>query len=160
MKVLFISLGCDKNRVDSEFMLGKLVDAGYEVTDDEASADIIVINTCCFIYDAQEESVQTILEMAGYKHDGHLKALILAGCMSQRYQEEIQKEIPEVDACIGTNSTESILAAVEAALAGKRFEEYQSLSHVETHTSRRSLSTGGYYAYLKIAEGCDKHCTY
>ena len=160
MKVLLVSLGCDKNRVDSEYMLGKLLAAGYEVTDEEAQADVIVINTCCFIYDAQEESVETILSMAEYKKAGTLKALIVSGCMAERYREEIRREIPEVDACIGTNSTEAVLEAIESALHGQEYEVFHPLTDVEEHPSGRCVSTGGYYAYLKIAEGCDKHCTY
>ena len=112
MKLLFVSLGCDKNLVDTEFMLGMLRDDGIEMTNDENEADIIIINTCCFINDAKEESVNTILEMAEYKKTGPLKALIVTGCLAQRYQDEIREEIPEVDAILGTNSYEDIVNAV------------------------------------------------
>mgnify|MGYP005787823391 CR=1 FL=1 len=160
MKVLFISLGCDKNLVDSEFMLGKLTKHQYEVTDDETEADVIVINTCCFIHDAKEESIQSILEMARYRTEGSCRALIVCGCLAQRYQEEILKEIPEVDAVLGTNSTEHIIEAIEKVLQGGTYQAYDPLEGIEQREARRSVSTGGHYAYLKIAEGCDKRCTY
>lgn len=159
-KVLFISLGCDKNRVDSEVMLGLLGGQGYELTDLEEDADVIIVNTCCFINDAKEESVNTILEMAGYRREGNCKALVVAGCLAQRYREEIVQEIPEVDAVIGTASYDEILKAVEQALSGERFLEFGDLSDSSGDSGRRMLTTGGHYAYLKIAEGCDKHCTY
>lgn len=129
MRVLFISLGCDKNLVDSEEMLGLLREKGYEMTDDETQADIIVINTCCFIHDAKEESIQSILEMAEYKKSGSCKALLVTGCMAQRYQEEIRQEIPEVDAVLGTTSFEKITEALERALGGDPFEDL-SLIHI------------------------------
>lgn len=162
MKILFISLGCDKNRVDSEYMLGKLTGEDWEVTDDESQADVIVVNTCCFINAAKEESIGTILDMAKYKDPqyGHCRALIMAGCMAQRYQDEVMKEIPEVDACIGTNSTEKISEAIASALAGKKYEAFDRLDRIETHQASRDVSTGGHYAHLKIAEGCNKNCTY
>lgn len=160
MKILFISLGCDKNLVDSEYMLGKLVRHQYEITDDEAEADAIVINTCCFIRDAKKESIQTILDMAAYRTEGSCMALIVCGCLAQRYREEILKEIPEVDAVLGTNSTEHILDAVTRVLAGQKYEAYEPLEGIEKHNEQRSLSTGGHFAHLKIAEGCDKRCTY
>ncbi|MEG0154852.1 MAG: 30S ribosomal protein S12 methylthiotransferase RimO, partial [Lachnospiraceae bacterium] len=118
MNILFISLGCDKNLVDTEVMLGILASKGYQMIDDETEADIIVINTCCFIHDAKEESINTILEMASYKKTGKLKALVVTGCLAQRYQEEIQEEIPEVDAVLGTASYDHILEVVEEALKG------------------------------------------
>ncbi|MCI8836107.1 MAG: 30S ribosomal protein S12 methylthiotransferase RimO [Ruminococcus sp.] len=160
MKLLFISLGCDKNLVDTEVMLGLLASRGYEMTQEEAEADIIVINTCCFIHDAKEESIQNILEMAEYKKEGNLKVLVVTGCLAQRYQKEIQKEIPEVDVVLGTTAYDQILDAVDAALAGQpqmRLADLQALPVVE---AKRQVSTGGHYAYLKIAEGCDKCCTY
>ncbi|MCC8082003.1 MAG: 30S ribosomal protein S12 methylthiotransferase RimO [Lachnospiraceae bacterium] len=160
MKILFISLGCDKNLVDSEYMLGKLVEHHYTITDDEAEADIIVINSCCFIRDAKEESIRTILDMAAYRTQGSCMALIVCGCLAQRYREEILSEIPEVDAVLGTNSTEHILNAVTRVLAGQKYQAYEDLGGVEKHTAKRSVSTGGHYAHLKIAEGCDKRCTY
>ena len=160
MKVLFISLGCDKNRVDSEYMLSSLVHEDFTVTDEESQADVIVVNTCCFINDAKEESIQTILEMAEYKTSGRLKALIVAGCMAERYREEIHREIPEVDAVIGTNTTGEIARAIRSVLAGQYYESFRSLDDIEAHPEGRSVTTGGYYAYLKISEGCSKHCTY
>lgn len=160
MKVLFISLGCDKNLVDSEYMLGKLGKHAYEITDNEEEADIIIINTCCFILDAKEESIQTILEMASYRTEGNCRALIVCGCLAERYREEILTEIPEVDAVLGTNSTERIIDAIEEVLRGNTYQNYAALSGIEPREAPRSVSTGGHYAYLKIAEGCDKHCTY
>lgn len=160
MKVLFISLGCDKNLVDSEVMLGLLAEKGYQMTDDETEAEVIVINTCCFIHDAKEESIQTILEMAEYKKEGTLKALIVTGCLAQRYQQEILDEIPEVDEVLGTTSYPEIVDAIENALkgrAGVRMTDIDALPLVDT---ARQVTTGGHFAYLKIAEGCDKHCTY
>ena len=160
MKVLFISLGCDKNLVDSEFMLGKLTKHQFEITDDETEADVIVINTCCFIHDAREESIQTILEMASLRTEGNCRALIVCGCLAQRYQEEILTEIPEVDAVLGTNSTERIIEAIEHVLRGEKYQIYDPLCGIEPREAGRSVSTGGHYAHLKIAEGCNKHCTY
>ncbi len=160
MNVLFISLGCDKNRVDSEFMLGKLAQNQFSVTDDESEADVIVINTCCFIGDAKEESIETILGMAEYRTKGRCRALIVCGCLSERYREEIRREIPEVDAVLGTNATESVLDAVERSLAGEKYECFEPLDRIEEHTAGRMISTGGHYAYLKIAEGCAKQCSY
>ena len=160
MNLLFISLGCDKNLVDSEVMLGLLDAKGYGIVDDEEQADVIVINTCCFIHDAKEESIQTILEMAEYKKTGRLKALVVTGCLAQRYQQEILDEIPEVDAVLGTASYDRIVQAVEEALAGKGHVELGSLEEIPEVDEKRLVTTGGHYAYLKIAEGCDKHCTY
>ena len=160
MKVLFISLGCDKNLVDSEVMLGLLASRGYRIVDDEAEADVIVINTCCFIHDAKEESIQSILEMAEYKTKGSLKVLIVAGCLAQRYQQEILEEIPEVDAVLGTSSYDKIAEAIEEALAGHVKSYMESIDRLPRPEGRRMVTTGGHYAYLKIAEGCDKHCTY
>ena len=160
MKILFISLGCDKNLVDTEVMLGMLASRGYEMTNDEQEADIIVINTCCFIHDAKEESIQSILDMAQYRTNGSCKALIVCGCLAERYRNEILKEIPEVDAVLGTNSTEQICNAIERVLLGDKYEAYEPLTGIEKHEAKRSVSTGGHYAHLKIAEGCSKHCTY
>lgn len=160
MKILFISLGCDKNLVDTEVMLGLLASRGHEMTDTEAEAEVIIINTCCFIHDAKEESIQNILEMAEYKKKGSLKALIVTGCLAQRYRQEILEEIPEVDAVLGTTAYDQILESLDTALAGNsevRLADLQALPEVET---KRLVTTGGHYAYLKIAEGCDKHCTY
>lgn len=160
MKILFISLGCDKNLADSEEMLGLLTAGGHEITDDETQADAIVINTCCFIKDAKEESVETILEMAEYKKTGSCHALIVTGCMAQRYQKEIIEEVPEVDAVLGTTSYGDIVKALEEAVAGNHFEEFRDIDYLPDTGSKRVLTTGGRFGYLKIAEGCDKHCTY
>ncbi len=160
MQILFVSLGCDKNLVDSEVMLGMLMEKGYTFTDDEETADIIVINTCCFIHDAKEESIHTILEMAERKKTGQLKALIVTGCLAQRYREEIQKEIPEVDAIVGTAATASIAAAIDEALGHRAANYFEELDTPPVGGQKRVVTTGGHYAYLKIAEGCDKHCTY
>lgn len=159
-KILFISLGCDKNLVDSEVMLGILADRGFEMTDTEDDADIIIINTCCFINDAKEESINTILEMAEYKKTGPCKALIVTGCLAQRYKQEIVDEIPEVDAVIGTSKYDEIFDAVDQALKGSHFLDVDDLDRLPSVPGRRILTTGGHYAHLKIAEGCDKHCTY
>lgn len=158
--VLFISLGCDKNLADSEEMLGLLAACGYQITDDETCADVIVINTCCFIGDAKEESVQTILEMAQYRREGPCKALLVTGCLAQRYQEEIAREIPEVDVVLGTTALEDLLQGLETALAGNHYEKYEDINYLPQISAKRILTTGGHYAYLKIAEGCSKHCTY
>ena len=160
MKILFISLGCDKNLADSEEMLGLLTARGHEIVDDETQADAIVINTCCFIKDAKEESVENILEMAEYKKSGSCRALVVTGCMAQRYKKEIIDEVPEVDAVLGTTSYGDIVKALEEAAAGNHFEEYRDIDYLPDTGSKRVLTTGGHFGYLKIAEGCDKHCTY
>ena len=160
MKILFISLGCDKNLVDTEVMLGLLASRGYEMTDDENEADIIVINTCCFIHDAKEESIQNILEMAEYRKTGKVKALIVTGCLAERYRQEIMDEIPEVDEVLGTTAYDRILDAVDEALAGRHSVMLSDIDALPLPDTRRLVTTGGHFAYLKIAEGCDKHCTY
>lgn len=160
MNILFISLGCDKNLVDSEMMLGMLREKGYDFTDDEAEADIVVVNTCCFINDAKEESINTLLEMAELKESGQIKALIAAGCLAQRYREEIQQEIPQVDAIVGTTAIDKIVAAVDEVLAGQGRNHYEDINAAPVTDQKRIVTTGGHFAYLKIAEGCDKHCTY
>ena len=159
MKLLFISLGCDKNLVDSEMMMGLLHDRGYEFTDNEEEADIIVINTCGFINDAKEESINTILEMAKYK-ENNLKALIVAGCLVERYKNEILQELPEIDAIVGTTAFDKICDVVDDVLADKKHNELESINKMCRPDVKRIITTGGYYSYLKIAEGCDKHCTY
>ena len=159
-KVLFISLGCDKNLTDSEEMLGMLVENGYEITNDETEAEVIVINTCAFIHDAKEESVNTILEMARYKEEGTCKALLVTGCLAQRYKEEIAGEIPEVDAVLGTASYDEIIKALNQVFSGESFLEFKDINSLPKHSRKRVITTGGYFEYLKIAEGCDKHCTY
>ena len=160
MNILFVSLGCDKNLVDSEVMLGLLDSRGYQIVDDETIADVIVVNTCCFIHDAKEESIQTILEMAEYKKTGRLKALVVTGCLAQRYQQEIIDEIPEVDAVLGTASYDKIAEAIDEALGGHTEMYLEDIDRLPQVSSKRLVTTGGHYAYLKIAEGCDKHCTY
>ena len=160
MKILFISLGCDKNLVDTEVMLGLLASRRYEMTDDENEADIIVINTCCFIHDAKEESIQNILEMAEYRKTGKVKALIVTGCLAERYRQEIMDEIPEVDEVLGTTAYDRILDAVDEALAGRHSVMLSDIDALPLPDTRRLVTTGGHFAYLKIAEGCDKHCTY
>ena len=160
MKILFISLGCDKNLSDSEEMLGLLTANGHEIVDSEEEADVIVINTCCFIHDAKEESVNTILEMAEYKKSGTCKALIVTGCMAQRYKEEITQEIPEVDAVLGTTSYGDIVKALNEVQAGNVFQEFRDINELPEDCGHRVITTGGHFGYLKIAEGCDKHCTY
>ena len=161
MKILFVSLGCDKNLVDSEVMLGLTRDRGFELTNEEMEADVIVVNTCAFINDAKQESIETILEMAEYKTKGVLKALIVTGCLAQRYKEEIYNEIPEVDGIVGSTSYDEIVSVIDRCIEGEkrvsRFKELEYMTEVETN---RIITTGGTFSYLKIAEGCDKHCTY
>lgn len=160
MNILFVSLGCDKNLVDTEMMLGLLQKKGYTFTDDEAEAEAVVVNTCCFIGDAKEESINTLLEYAEMRKSGQLKALIAAGCLAQRYREEIQTEIPEVDAIIGTMAIEEIVDALEEVLAGKAANHYRDINSAPAMCRDRVVTTGGHFAYLKIAEGCNKRCTY
>ena len=160
MKICMISLGCDKNLVDSEMMLGFLSRGNVSVTDDEEAADVIIVNTCCFILDAKDESIQAILGAAKLKTEGNLKALIITGCMAERYKDEILKEIPEVDAVVGTSAYDSISEVLERVLAGERVEEFKDLDRLPAVSGQRMLSTMSYFGYLKIAEGCDKRCTY
>ena len=164
MKIMFVSLGCDKNLVDSEMMLGLLAARGYTFTDDRDQADVFVVNTCCFIHDAQEESIETILELAGYKEHGRCKALVVTGCLAQRYAQEMLREIPEVDAIVGTSAYDRIPDAIERALLRRDTEEAvvvtEPLSRLPLPKTTRILTTGGHSSYLKIAEGCDKRCTY
>ncbi len=160
IKILFISLGCDKNLVDTETMLGMLVQKGYTITDDEEEADVVVVNTCCFINDAKQESINTLLEMAQLREQKSIKALIAAGCLAQRYKEEIQTEIPEVDAIIGTTAIDAIVDVVEEVLSGAAKNHIEDINKKPVYDKNRIVTTGGHFAYLKIAEGCDKHCTY
>lgn len=162
MNIMFISLGCDKNLVDSEMMIGMLSDKGYVFTDDETKADIIVVNTCCFIGDAKEESINTLLQTAELKKTGRLKTLIAAGCLAQRYKDEIRTEIPEVDVIIGTTAIDEIVKAVEEALKepSAKNNYCRDINAVPVYGKKRVVTTGGHFAYIKIAEGCDKHCTY
>ncbi len=163
MKILFISLGCDKNLVDTEKMLGILVQRGFSITDDEQEADAVVVNTCCFINDAKQESINTLLEMAQLRQNNSVKALIAAGCLAQRYREEIQREIPEVDAILGTTAIDAIADALDDVFSGKSKNYLEDVNRNLAHTNnlrKRIVTTGGHYAYLKVAEGCDKHCSY
>lgn len=162
MKILFISLGCDKNLVDTEVMLGLLVQRGFSITDDETEADAVVVNTCCFINDAKQESINTLLEMAELRKSGDIRALIAAGCLAQRYQDEIRKEIPEVDAIVGTTAIDAVAEALDEVLSGKGRNHLEDINRkpVYNYNKERIVTTGGHYAYLKIAEGCDKHCSY
>lgn len=160
MNVFFVSLGCDKNLVDSEKMLGNLKDAGFSFTDVETEAEIIIVNTCCFIGDAKEESINTLLEMAQLKETAKCKVLIAAGCLAQRYKDEVLKEIPEVDGILGTTSGDKIIEVIEETLGGSKGTAFNSIDELRKSEHGRMVTTGGHYAYLKIAEGCDKHCTY
>ncbi len=162
MKILFISLGCDKNLVDSEEMLGILkTDNEITFTDDETEADVIIINTCCFVNDAKEESINTIIEMGRYRTEGKCRSLIVTGCLAQRYRSEILKEIPEVDAVLGTASVESILDVVNKLKESEsKIELYSPLDAPVSAGKKRIITTGGHYAFLKIAEGCNKCCSY
>lgn len=155
MKVLFISLGCDKNLTDSEAMLGLLNQAGYTITDDEQEAEVIVVNTCSFIHDAKEESIETILTLAEQKKTGKCRALIVTGCLAQRYYEEMQEEIPEVDAIIGTTAFDEIVDVVEETLKGGHRMVKKDIDRLTYLTGHRYVTTGGHFAYLKIAEGCN-----
>ncbi|WP_273323355.1 30S ribosomal protein S12 methylthiotransferase RimO [Vallitalea guaymasensis] len=160
MKISFISLGCDKNLVDSEVMLGLLRDKGYTLINDETEADVIVVNTCGFIQDAKEESIGTIIEMGQYKENGKCKALIVTGCLAQRYQDELIKEMPEIDAILGVSNYDKVIEAVESVLDNKKYVAFEDNDHVPEEYINRVISSTGYSAYLKIAEGCDNHCTY
>lgn len=165
MKIYFVSLGCDKNLVDSEVMLGKLADAGYEFTQQAKDADIAVVNTCCFINDAQKESIDTIISLGQLKKDGKLKKLIICGCLAQRYYSDFSELLPEVDALLGIASIDRIVEAVKSSFDDMD-KDFGSRCFIDELTRkipgdcRRVVSTGGFYEYLKIAEGCDKHCTY
>ena len=159
MKILYVSLGCDKNLVDSEMMMGLLRNKGYEFTDNEELADIIVINTCGFINDAKEESINTIISMAEYK-EKNLKALIVTGCLAERYKDEILTELPEIDAIIGTTAFDTIVEVIEDVLNQKKHNEFADINRLCRPDANRIITTGGFYSYLKIAEGCDKKCTY
>ena len=160
MKILFVSLGCDKNLVDTEMMLGMLAERGHTFTDSEEEAQAVVVNTCCFIGDAKEESVNTLLQMAQLKKEGRIRVLIAAGCLAQRYREEIRQEIPEVDEILGTMAIDSIADAIDEAEAGRWKDHITEPDAPIVYGKKRSVTTGGHYAYLKIAEGCDKRCTY
>ena len=159
-KILFISLGCDKNLVDTEMMLGSLAEAGYSFVSDETEADIVLVNSCCFIGDAKEESINTLIEMEELRLEGKIDALIVTGCLAERYREEIQKEIPGVDAVLGTTATGNIVTCLSDVLEGKRGVYLEDVNQVPFISKNRQVTTGGHFAYLRISEGCDKHCTY
>ena len=160
MNAMLVSLGCDKNLVDSEMMLGMLSDAGYTITNEEEEAEIIIVNSCCFIMDAKEESINTLIELGTLKKTGKLKVLIAAGCLAQRYEKEIHEDLPEVDAVIGTTGIDQLVSVIESVLNHQKMDAVKSVDLPPICGKRRILSNGGYYAYLKIAEGCDKCCTY
>lgn len=160
MKILFVSLGCDKNLVDSEVMLGLLRERGHEITNDERQAEVIVVNTCSFIHDAREESIETILEMADMKKTGVCRLLIVAGCLAEKYREEILDELPEVDGVIGTTAYDKVCDVIDRSLQGERVKAFESIDRLPLIKTKRVMTTGGYSSYLKIGEGCDKHCTY
>lgn len=164
MKILFVSLGCDKNRVDTEVMLGMLHSRGYDFTDDESEAEAAVVNTCCFINDAKQESIDAILELSELRKSGQLKALIVTGCLAQRYKDEIQDEIPEVDEILGVTSSDKIIEAIDETLARNTIFSHKNyfddINKKPVGGNDRIITTGGLFNYLKIAEGCDKHCTY
>ena len=156
----YISLGCAKNLVDTEVMLGALQDNGYEITEELEKAEIIIINTCTFIEKAKEESINTILEAGQYKQYGDCKGLIVAGCLSQQYQEELFTEIPEIDALIGTGSWNRIMEAVEAIQQGQRICIMDSMTNMYDEGMPRMMTTPDYSAYVKISEGCNNGCTF
>ncbi len=160
MKIMFISLGCDKNLVDTEMMLGMLSEQGHTFTDDETQAEVIVVNTCCFIGDAKEESINTLIEMGTLKENGSLKMLIATGCLAQRYSDELQSELPEVDVIVGTMSIDKIVEAVQQCEKETKENFVTDANAPVVCGKKRVVTTGGHFAYLKIAEGCEKHCTY
>ena len=160
MNVMLVSLGCDKNLVDSEMMLGMLSDAGYTITNEEEEAEVIIVNSCCFIMDAKEESINTLIELGTLKKTGKLKVLIAAGCLAQRYEKEIHEDLPEVDAVVGTTGMDQLVPVIESVLNHQKMDAVKSVDLPPICGKKRILSNGGYYAYLKIAEGCDKCCTY
>lgn len=160
MNILFVSLGCDKNLVDSEVMLSLLKKHGYNITNEEQEADVAVVNTCCFIHDAKEESINTILELAQLKETAKLKALIVTGCLAQRYKDDIQEEIPEVDAIMGSTNIDDIVTVVNQAVTGEKVICCKDIQYLPSNLTNRVVTTGNAMAYLKIAEGCNKRCSY
>lgn len=155
----FVSLGCPKNLLDTEVMLGHLAKAGYQITPEETEADIIIINTCAFIGDAKQESIDNILDIAWLKENSKLKGIVVTGCLAERYRDEIMKEMPEVDAVLGTGSVHEIVKAVEAVSKKEKYTSYLDKNLVPLGGDR-IITTGDAYAYLKISEGCDNRCTY
>ena len=160
MKIYLISLGCDKNLVDSEHMISLLLQAGHEIVQSEDEAEGVIVNTCCFINDAKQESINTILELSALKKQGRIKAIFVTGCLAERYAEQIHAEIPEVDVLLGTTSFADIADAVSDYEAGKAADRFRSIDYLPKLSVRRECFSGTPYAYLKIAEGCNKHCTY
>ncbi|MCT4611786.1 MAG: 30S ribosomal protein S12 methylthiotransferase RimO [Clostridia bacterium] len=160
MKIAFVSLGCDKNLVDSENMLGLIEKEGFEIISDETEADVLIVNTCAFIHDAKEESVNTIIELGEYKESGNCKSLIVCGCLSERYRQELIKLLPEVDAIVGTTNFYEIVNVIKDSLEGKDVDLTGDIDAPIMSDMPRLLTTSGHYAYLKIAEGCDNFCTY
>lgn len=160
MDIYFVSLGCDKNLVDSEKMLAILDHAGYRLAQEPEQADVIVVNTCAFIHDAKQESIETLLEMAEYKKKGTCRVLIAAGCLSERYKDEIQKEMPEIDGIIGTTAYDTVAQVVEQTLAGQTAVSMKELSYIPSGLTDRIRSGAGHVGYLKIGEGCSKNCSY
>lgn len=162
-KISFVSLGCDKNLIDSEIMLGLIDEKGYIITPNDSEADVIIINSCGFILDANQEAIDKVLEMADYKANGNCKALIVTGCMAQRYKDEIFESLPEVDAVVGTGDFENIGAVIDRLLNGeKKVQLVTDINHLlnENNSYKRMVTTTGGFSYLKIAEGCDNRCTY
>jgi len=155
MKIAFESLGCAKNLVDMENMLSMLTERGHELVDDESLADVIIVNTCCFINDAKIESIDTIIDLAQWKNDGECKRLIVTGCMAQRYKEQVLMEMPEVDAVLGVGEYDRLIEVVEGTDTVCFCD--RQYSYLE---KKRYMQTPSYTAYLKIADGCDNHCTY
>lgn len=160
MKLFFVSLGCDKNLVDSEKMLAILAANDIQITDNPEEAEIIIVNTCGFIHDAKEESIETILELAEYKETGKCISLVMTGCLAQRYAKDIQNEIPEVDAIVGTTAYDQIFEVVKQTLDGKKVCQMAELNYLPKQLTSRLQTTSSYTSYLKIAEGCSKRCTY
>lgn len=160
MKLFLQSLGCDKNLSDAEHMLFLIREKGYEITDVPEDADVILVNTCCFIADALQESIDSVLSYASLKETGNLKALLISGCMAQRFKDEIRKELPEIDGIIGINSIDEVCTAIEEAVSGNKTEHFRPLSDRPSDIKGRTLSSGSGVAYLKIAEGCNKNCSY
>ena len=158
-KVGMISLGCPKNQVDAELMLSRLHDAGYTITNEESSADVVIINTCGFIDDAKKEAIENILEMAALKKEGTIKGIVVTGCLAERFREDIRKELPEVDAVLGLGCNGDIVAAVEQAFAGRDFEKFGDKYDLALE-GERVLTTPKYTAYVRTSDGCDNCCTY
>lgn len=160
LKAAIVSLGCSKNLIDSEVMAQSILNNGYEITDDEQNADIIVINTCGFIDKAKQESIDAILEMSAYKNGGNCKALIASGCLAERYNEVLAKELPELDAVIGTGDYKDIAEVIQKVLSGKREVRWGNQEMIDINNLPRQISSFGASTYLKIAEGCDNRCSY